>query len=384
MNDKKLTKMEIKERGWTEWAIKKFLGQPDELKNNPVYRSAPKMQLWKIDTIENAEKNDDFLKWKKSIANKRQKLSEHSKKRHETKKSLLIEWVDSLQIIIPKYEKTHLYNIAIKNYNDLRNNRGEYEKIIYENYQKLDKNFLNRITVNAIMYGFSDYDEYLSQVKGMSGASDIRDKLKRKIITAIHQTYPHIDYEGFVNLYDNDEPKDKNNPNPVFLAVTNLAKELARIVAKTPNALDNIEWRDMERIIAIIFKELGFHVTLTPASKDGGKDVIVEYEIDQQQYSYIIEIKHWPSDQKVGKEYVSDFISVITKEHRHGGLYLATYGYSKNISEVYSEVEREKLRLGDKTEIISLCRTFVKSENGIMVPEPSDLKDIYFPTMNYK
>lgn len=381
MNDKKLTKMDIKERGWTDWAIKKFLGQADELKNNPVYRCAPKMQLWEIDTVENAEKKDDFIKWKKSIAIKRQKLSEHSKKRHETKKSLLKEWIDSLQIKIPKYEETQLYNIAIENYNNLRNNRGEYEKIIYEKYQKLDKNFLNRITVNAIVYGFSDYDDYLSQIKGMSGASDIRNKLKRKILTAIHQTYPHIDYEGFENLYDNEKPKDEVNSNPVFLAVTNLAKELARIVAKTPNALENIEWRDMERIIAVIFEELGFQVTLTPASKDGGKDVIVEYEFNRQQYSYIIEIKHWPSNQKVGKDYVSDFISVITKEHRHGGLYLATYGYAKNISEVYSEVEREKLKLGDKIEIISLCRTFVKSENGIMIPEPSDLKDIYFPTM---
>lgn len=50
----------------------------------------------------------------------------------------------------------------------------------------------------------------------------------------------------------------------------------ATMIARDQRALDHIEWRDMERTIAEVFDGLGFIAKLTPPSKDGGKDVILE------------------------------------------------------------------------------------------------------------
>ena len=52
-----------------------------------------------------------------------------------------------------------------------------------------------------------------------------------------------------------------------------VSRKFATLIAQDPRALDELEWRDIERTIAEVFDGLGFSVTLTPPSKDGGKDV---------------------------------------------------------------------------------------------------------------
>ena len=49
MNQKKYYRSsELKQRGWTDGLIKKFLPKPDETKTNPVIKSAAPMKLYKI------------------------------------------------------------------------------------------------------------------------------------------------------------------------------------------------------------------------------------------------------------------------------------------------------------------------------------------------
>ena len=44
----------------------------------------------------------------------------------------------------------------------------------------------------------------------------------------------------------------------VLQAVRDLSNELASLVARDPRALDRIEWRDLERMLALVFERLGF------------------------------------------------------------------------------------------------------------------------------
>ena len=167
----------------------------------------------------------------------------------------------------------------------------------------------------------------------------------------------------------------KNDYSKVVQAITDLSRLLAKIIAHNPQELINMEWRDMERTLASVFDKLGFKVELTPPSKDGGKDIILEFVVSGVNQSYVIEVKHWRSKQKVGQGYISDFIDVIANEKRQGGLYLATYGYSSDAFEVLTEIERSRFYAGSEEKIVSLCKTFVKAETGLW-SAPSLLTDI--------
>jgi restriction system protein len=68
-------------------------------------------------------------------------------------------------------------------------------------------------------------------------------------------------------------------------------------------------------------------------------------------------LKHWRVGTPVGKGAISDFVKVIIRENRTGGLFLATSGYTGNAAEAIAELTKQKLRLGDKTKVVTLCQT---------------------------
>jgi hypothetical protein len=151
----------------------------------------------------------------------------------------------------------------------------------------------------------------------------------------------------------------------VLQAVRCLSDKLAQLVSEDQNALDAIEWRDLERMLASVFQGLGFDVELTPASKDRGKDIILKYWHEGQRREYIVEVKHWRSGKRVGKRELIDFVGVVAHEKRSGGLFLATYGYSEDEVEVITEVERDTVFMGERPHIVSLCRSYVRLNNGL-------------------
>jgi restriction system protein len=165
----------------------------------------------------------------------------------------------------------------------------------------------------------------------------------------------------------------------VHAAVRDFSKQLARRVAEDPHALAHIEWRDLERMMATVFESFGFKVELTPGSKDGGKDIVLQCLVADENHSYAVEIKHWQSGKRVGPKLIRQFIRVIVREQHHGGLYLATGGYSADAVEVIAEVGQQRLELGKAADVTNYCRLFSKLESGLWSP-PDNVVELIFPS----
>jgi restriction system protein len=165
-------------------------------------------------------------------------------------------------------------------------------------------------------------------------------------------------------------------PSKVVQVVADLSRKLAHSIAEDPKSLWEIEWRDLERVLAEVFSAIGFVVTLTPGSKDKGKDLILECRIRGDEHSYIVEVKHWRSGKKVSKRYVSDFVKVVAREEHQGGMFVSSSGYASDI-ESLTEVERQHVKLGSEEKIISMCTTYSKRHSGLWSP-PQALPEVLF------
>lgn len=178
-----------------------------------------------------------------------------------------------------------------------------------------------------------------------------------------------------------EEPKDGEDSDPssvMHIAVKIFSSGMAERIARTPTVLEQLEWRDLERLIAEVFSGLGFDVELTPGSKDGGKDVIVSYVASNgEKKSFFVEIKHWRSGKRVGRQPVMEFLHVIASENKTGGILLATHGFAKNAIEVITEIQRKSIGLGTNEKIVGLCRSYVKASEGIWYP-PEQLDKVIF------
>lgn len=186
-----------------------------------------------------------------------------------------------------------------------------------------------------------------------------------------------VDLDGLDAWVARVEARQPDTAGKIQLLISSISHRFAELVAADRGALDHLEWRDLERMMARVFEGLGFSVTLTPPSKDGGKDLILECVVSRGEESYVVEIKHWRAGNRVGKDVVSDFLQVIAREGRAGGLLLSSSGFTANVAEGLTEITRQRLRFGSHTKIVLLAQMYVRACSGLWSP-PTDLPELLF------
>jgi restriction endonuclease Mrr len=107
-------------------------------------------------------------------------------------------------------------------------------------------------------------------------------------------------------------------------------RDLALLIAKYPETLANIEWRELEKVLRETFEGIGFDTKLTRPGKDGGFDLELSSTEGGQKRVYLVEVKHW-TDQKPGPTHLKKFISVTASKRADGGLLLSTSGFAGTI-----------------------------------------------------
>ena len=65
--------------------------------------------------------------------------------------------------------------------------------------------------------------------------------------------------------------------DPIEQILSRSTEQLIEQIAKNAQSLYRVEWRDLERIMAKVYEELGFQAELTNAAQNGGKDVAYCY-----------------------------------------------------------------------------------------------------------
>lgn len=242
---------------------------------------------------------------------------------------------------------------------------GEYDEyegnLVDEDDDKIDdesSEIIELITRASNAIESNNVDEILEVLE------ELNEYEKIDLNIAEIENWANLLYNG--SLSDlNDTEEITNEQKLVLKVVKEMAVKLCEIIAEGKNSLNFIEWRQLEQVIAIALSGIGFEVILTPPSKDGGKDIVVSGFINGKRTQYFIEIKHWRSKKKVTSNLVYNFLEVNLNEKTDGGLFISSSGFSKNIFTHLSELCKQKIRLGTKHKIITLCQHFIRVRDGL-------------------
>lgn len=194
---KYFSKSQLKERGWTETAINKFLGNWDLEKKNPMYSSSSTMKLYLIKRVKRAESTKKFKQW--SIDRDKRRLA--ALKSIKTKEDKLVEIVKSWNIQIDKISYKKILRYAIDDYNDFKLSKNDTKSLINNN---TNKEILDRVCVNFIRHQLSDYDGMLYELSGRTGISKAYLILNQKIYDTISEIYPRYKNECTRQLNDKE------------------------------------------------------------------------------------------------------------------------------------------------------------------------------------
>lgn len=99
-----LSKTAIKDRGWTEGAIKKFLGEPDKLAKNKR-SSRTKVHLYLEDRVVSMESTDEWKEWFNSSPKRRNALRDTNAKKRQKIVEKAEEALSSIRLSKKAWEK---------------------------------------------------------------------------------------------------------------------------------------------------------------------------------------------------------------------------------------------------------------------------------------
>lgn len=178
-------------------------------------------------------------------------------------------------------------------------------------------------------------------------------------------------YLSEVRLRPGDAP-DSRLPK-IELILRTAMREIAMAIAENPSFLQEIEWRDLERVLREVFEKLGFATELTRSTKDGGFDLRLQCLEGEQLKTFIVEVKHWAgSGKRPGRPVLDALFEVLVKRGEAAtGLLLSSTGFTGEIVRGRTEVERHAIRLGGKEKIVSLCQNYLENVSGIWTPMTS-------------
>lgn len=110
--------------------------------------------------------------------------------------------------------------------------------------------------------------------------------------------------------------------------------------AELYSIINSLTGREFEKLIYYIFKELGYKITLTSESCDGGKDLIIENE---EGLTYI-ECKRWSSkDFKVGRPEVQKLVGASVADNVNNMLFITTSNYTNEAKEYAKKFDNLEL-----------------------------------------
>lgn len=181
-SERMLTQTEIKDRGWNATMIRQFLGEPDEERRNPFYRSMPPMKLFKVKRVEQAEALPAF----QAMQALRQKRQEAAQKGAMTKLQKTDAYVNSIKIEVPEMTKEELIQRALANYYAHRDGSQTQAD------SGIAVNFTERICVNYLRHRLTSYEENLRRIKGRVGSSTAYLQIKSQVLDAIGCVYPWL------------------------------------------------------------------------------------------------------------------------------------------------------------------------------------------------
>lgn len=182
-----LNKTQIKDRGWTETAIKRFLGKPDRTCKNPHGRHRIKHYL--IDRIEEVEATPEFQAWQEKYLQQRTMRREAARKAAQSRRQNTLAKVKAWSPDVPYFKKRKLTRLAVDHYNYSEWPRRRSDHLASVND---DPSFLARIMVNFLRHEATSYDAVVDRLSGRAGRSEAYRVAKQRVLTAIGSRYPYL------------------------------------------------------------------------------------------------------------------------------------------------------------------------------------------------
>lgn len=133
-------------------------------------------------------------------------------------------------------------------------------------------------------------------------------------------------------LADALEPETADERLVVATAFIN--ETLFRAIERHPEGMLQLSPRQFEEFVAEMFSKEGFHVELTPTSRDGGRDLLAVRHASVGSHLYVVECKRYAPQRPVGVHYVRSLYGVLEEQKATHGIIASTSYFTRGAKQL--------------------------------------------------
>jgi restriction system protein len=190
----------------------------------------------------------------------------------------------------------------------------DFEALLREKISLAD---IDESTSLRILAAANGHPEALSMMTAM--ASSMSSEQLRRVLSG--------------DLYDiraqasEDTKAVERAARPVILTVGN---DIMEKLKKEPKEVHNLSPRQFEELIADLLIDMGYDVTLTKATRDGGADILASIKNDLGKFLYLIDAKKYSQNHKIGVGMVRTLLGTLADYQASSAMLVTTSSYSKD------------------------------------------------------
>jgi len=145
--------------------------------------------------------------------------------------------------------------------------------------------------------------------------------------------------EGVRSTEGTPLPEESEPYKTIVSNVTTVSDEFLKRFADNPSMLYEMSPRGFEELVAELLNRQGYRVELTPASRDGGKDIYIATKDTLGSFLYLVECKRFAPDRPVGVGLIRQLYGTVQAERATAGILATTSFFTKDARDFQSKVE---------------------------------------------
>lgn len=148
-------------------------------------------------------------------------------------------------------------------------------------------------------------------------------------------------YSGLVDIEGRPLASNGYEERQIITDVSRANEDLLEKVYAAPEVLYDLSPRRFEEFVAELLDRLGYEVTLTPASNDGGKDIYAAKKDDLGSFLYVVECKKYAPDNHVGVGLIRQLNGVVQAERATAGILATTSFFTRGAKEFQARLSNQ-------------------------------------------
>lgn len=217
---------------------------------------------------------------------------------------------------------------------------------------------------------FTPYDEMYANIeRSFLAAAYTVNKLSFPILSIYHDGISDDEKEEvnetnekiLTEIFRPDIEKKIDADESPIITLSPVNEQVLKYLSENPEAFYQLTDDDFEIVMAEIYAKLGYDVTRTQSSRDGGKDIIIRKPEIIGDFIYYVECKKYAPKRHIGVGIVRNLVGTVNIDRVNGGILATTSFFTRDARKLILDNKLDcQIKMQDYNVIQELLRMTVK------------------------